>query len=354
MKNTSILKWFSVMLLVLIVAAAIGCGKGEEQQATPTPVPTATSSPTATAPAGQSGTLSDIAGEVQVLRSGTSAWSAATDGMKIWTGDGLKTGSDGYVLITFFDGSVMEVEAGTEISVDELSQAAGGATTVRIQQTIGNTINRVQNLVDSSSTYEVETPAGSAVVRGTVYKVRVNDYNGLSQICIDNIDQGDEQSEHLVDLSGGGETVGVPEGRTDCCWEGGQPGNPFYTNPGDDPLNADTSGGGPVCTQECWIGEGDFQVCICECCCPSSCSLFEDGILNGYGDGLYGGQIEGICVCPCGQGLCVHGIETCCHDEGGYYCSIYPCPSREACGEGYCYYPQQCCPGYTCSIGCSE
>ena len=180
MKNSSIFKLMSVMLFVLVVAAVIGCGKGGEQKPTPQPVPPATSSPTATAPAGQSGTLSDIAGEVQVQRSGASAWAAATNGMKIWTGDGLKTGSDGYTLITFFDGSVMEVNPGTEISVTELSQAAGGSTTVQISQTIGNTLNRVQNLVDSSSTYEVTTPAGSAVVRGTIYSVDVNDGGTLT------------------------------------------------------------------------------------------------------------------------------------------------------------------------------
>lgn len=244
MKNSSIFKLVSVMLFVLIVAAAIGCGKGSEQQATPTVVPTATSSPTATTPAGESGTLSDIAGEVQVLRSGTSAWTAAANGMKIWTGDGLKTGSDGYALITFFDGSVMEVDAGTEISMEELSQTSGGSTTVQINQTIGNTLNRVQNLVDSSSTYEVTTPAGSAVVRGTIYSVEVKDEGKLTT-CIKTKDERDT-IEHSVAFSNGGGTVNVIENFFSCCTVGETPQTPAYSDPTNDPSTFE-SGGGSSC-----------------------------------------------------------------------------------------------------------
>ncbi|MFA5055776.1 MAG: FecR family protein [Dehalococcoidia bacterium] len=302
MKNASIFKWLSVMLAVLIVAAAIGCGKGGEQQATPTPVPTATSSPTATTPAGESGTLSDIAGDVQVLRSGISAWAAATDGMKIWTGDGLKTGSDGYVLITFFDGSVMEVEADTDISIEELSENSGGSTTVRINQVIGSTINRVQNLVDSSSTYEVETPAGSAVVRGTIEKIQVGLYG---RTCTEVVDEEDTE-EHSAVFTGMGVAVAIAEGMMSCCEAGGIPGQPFYTDPADDPWQGGDGGGGSYCPPECWE-EGS---CVCPCCCLSPCywvayqgvyiegegtpllSIFQNilvTILNGY---------TGQCYCP--------------------------------------------------------
>jgi hypothetical protein len=228
-------KWISVMVIVLIVAAAVGCGKKAAQVPTPTPTPTAVSSPTATAPAeptGETGTLSSINGSVQVQRQGTGAWIAATNGMRIGTGDGLKTGDYGYVLITFFDGSVMEVEADSEISVEELSKTSGGSTTVRINQVIGNTLNHVENLVDSSSNYEVETRAGSAVVRGTLYRVVVSVDGKLT--CIDVVDENDLLN-HLVAFTGGGATVEVPEDRTSCCWEDGVPSAPFYTDPADDP-----------------------------------------------------------------------------------------------------------------------
>jgi hypothetical protein len=241
-RSVSAFKWISVILILAVVVTAIGCGKKESPQATPTPV----SSPTATAaaePTGETGTLSGMEGDVQVLSPGAASWMAATSGMKIGAGYGLKTGSDGYVLITFFDGSVMEVEADTEISVEELSVAAGGSTTVRIGQVIGNTLNRVENLVDSSSTYEVETPAGSAVVRGTIFQMQVDQYGDSTHTCVDTVDEGDSQ-EHSIDFSNGGKTVNVIEKKKSCCWEGGVPSDPFYTDPADDPLPADGGGGG--------------------------------------------------------------------------------------------------------------
>ena len=235
-------KWLSLMIVVLIVAAAVGCGKKAAE--TPTPTPTATPTATASAePMGETGTLSGLQGDVQVLRTGASSWIAATSGMRIGTGDSLKTGEPGYVLITFFDGSIMEVEANSQISVEELSKTSGGSTTVHINQVIGNTINHVENLIDSSSNYEVETRAGSAVVRGTLYRVVVSAGGKLT--CVDVTDEND-LINHLVALTGGGVTVDVPEKKSSCCWEGGIPSAPFYTNPADDPLQSSSgdSGGG--------------------------------------------------------------------------------------------------------------
>ncbi|MFA5367465.1 MAG: FecR family protein [Dehalococcoidia bacterium] len=309
MKKSSIFKLLSAMLAVLIIAAVIGCGKGGEQQATPTAVPTATSSPTATTPAGQSGTLSDIAGDVQVIRSGASAWTAATNGMKIWTGDGLKTGSDGYVLVTFFDGSVMEVESDTEISVEELSQASGGSTTVRINQTVGNTLNRVQNLVDSSSTYEIDTKAGSAVVRGTTFNVQVTQYTDTSRTCA-GTKKDDDTTTHSVDFSNGGKTVNIPEGMKACSWEGGVPCDPFYTDPTDDPLFYIGDGGG---------GGGGSHPQPSQTSQPPCAELGEE--CNGR---------------SCCEGMsCLGQGYTCCLDNGGD-CDLNSDCCSNSCNDGLC------------------
>ena len=232
MKYGKTLRWLSVILIIAVMIPAIGCGNGGNQVATSTPTATALAEPT-----GETGTLSDLDGVVQVQRQGTKTWIAATSGMEIWAGDSLKTGSDGYVLVTFFDGSVMEVRSDSEISVEELSKASGGATTVHINQVIGNTVNRVKNLVDSSSAYEVETLAGSAVVRGTIFSMEVDRDRGVIHTCVNTSKEEDEEV-HSVDFSNRGKTVNVSEGKTSCCWEGGVPGNPFNTN------SANSAGGG--------------------------------------------------------------------------------------------------------------
>ena len=272
MKDVKAFSWLAVILVIaLVIPAAIGCGKKEALKTTP--IPTLSPTPIATVPAepiGETGTLSSLTGNVTVMRQGTSVWVAATSGMKIGTGYSLKTGGDGYVLITFFDGSVMEVQADTEISVEELSAASGGSTTVHVDQVIGNTLNRVKNLVDSSSTYEVETPAGSAVVRGTIEEIHVD---GTGRTCTDVQDENDA-AKHSAAFTGKNVSVTIGEGQTACCEPGGVPGTPFYTNPTDDPNQyntGDNSGGGggspePTCAPECWAQEEEL-VCLCECCC---------------------------------------------------------------------------------------
>ena len=348
MKYGNAYKWLSVMLVLLIVSAAIGCGKKEAEEATPTP--TAIPMPTATPaePTGQTGSLSSVTGDVQVLRQSAVAWIAAASGMKIWTGDSLKTGSDGYALITFFDGSVMEVEAESEISVEELSAASGGSTTVRISQVLGNTINRVENLVDSSSTYEVETLAGSAVVRGTIYRIQVNQYGEITHTCCSTSDEEDNK-QHNVDFSGGGSTVKVPEGMTSCCWEGGAPGSPFYTNPADDLLqfSGDSGGGGsePTCAPGCYysmIGDGTCQLACDVEACSYDCSGFTDGDAI-YGDAINDGNAQ--CDCPyCSEGFYPYSGPTGvnCIPCDGCNERVYQGWCYDAgCSNGYCWSEQQ-------------
>ena len=240
-------KWVALFLLMAIVLPLVSCGG--EGAPTNVNVQTVTNTPTATftippEPTGATGTLSSVSGEVTVLRQGVDTWFNATSGMKLGTGDSLKTGSDGYVLIVFFDGSVMEVEADSEISVEELSVASGtGSTTVSIFQLVGNTVNRVEQLIDSSSKYEVETPAGSAVVRGTIFNLGVSPY-GLS--CINTLDE-DDVASHCAYFTGTGKTVDVCEKKKSCCWPGSPPSDPFYTDTNEDPTNWGGDGASSQC-----------------------------------------------------------------------------------------------------------
>jgi prepilin-type processing-associated H-X9-DG protein len=117
--------------------------------------------------------ISSVAGDVQVLRNGSTESVKATNGMELKVGDTIKTGSNGSANLTFFDGSVMEIKANSEILINELSTATTGSTTVSLMEQVGSTINRIGKLVDSSSKYEVETPAAVAIVRGTTFNLVV-------------------------------------------------------------------------------------------------------------------------------------------------------------------------------------
>jgi hypothetical protein len=161
-------------------------------------------------------TISSPSGEVMVQRSNNEPGNfiPASAGMKVEMGDRVKTGEGSSALIIFFDGSVMELGANSDINIEELNLAQGtGSTTVRLKQLFGNTVNRVQKLVDSSSTYEVETPAGVAVVRGTTFNLEVEQ----SGYTVLSTDQG------FVWFTAGGVTVLVGPGMQTSASPGGTP-----------------------------------------------------------------------------------------------------------------------------------
>jgi len=117
------------------------------------------------------------------MKTGKDSWVEAQAGMSLEDGDIIKTGDDSSAEITFFDGSTVELQPGTEIEVVSLDISAGtGSTTVTLEQTIGATISRVINIIDPASRYEVETPEGAAVVRGSVMVVCVTG-NGTTWIA---------------------------------------------------------------------------------------------------------------------------------------------------------------------------
>ena len=118
--------------------------------------------------------LSITDGDVFVMKAGTDDWIEGEVTMSLEAGDSIKTGNNSSAEVTFFDGSTIELEAGTEIEIVSLDISTDtGSTTISLKQTIGSTVSRVTKLLDPASSYEVETPTGVAAVRGTVALVSV-------------------------------------------------------------------------------------------------------------------------------------------------------------------------------------
>ncbi|UCH50658.1 MAG: FecR domain-containing protein [Chloroflexota bacterium] len=159
-------RWLILILILVfsLVTGSIGCG--EQAVTGPATASRAPSQPTV---------MSTISGEVSVLKAGTAEWKEASPGMALETGDRIKTGAGSNAVITFFEGSTIELAADTEISFTELGVAGPtDSTVIELWQQVGKTRNRVEKLVDPASRYEIETPAGAAVVRGSVGDVEVD------------------------------------------------------------------------------------------------------------------------------------------------------------------------------------
>lgn len=115
-------------------------------------------------------TLTVIGGDVFV-RHAAGDLVAAVDGETLNTGDAIRTGADGRAILTYFEGSTVTVEPGTELRIDTASTVADGGTVVLMTQTVGRTWHVVTKLIAGSSKYEVRTPASTASVRGTEFQV---------------------------------------------------------------------------------------------------------------------------------------------------------------------------------------
>jgi len=151
--------------------------------------------------------LSITEGTVLVMKTGTDTWTEAQAGMSLEVGDTIKTGDDSGAEITFFDGSTVELEAGTQIEITSLDSSADtGATTITLMQTIGTTISRVTKLLDPASSYAVETPTGVAAVRGSTLIVTI-------------LQDGPTQATQICNVGGDiwgvaqGVELDIPEGR---------------------------------------------------------------------------------------------------------------------------------------------
>lgn len=250
--------------------------------------------------------LSMTEGNILVMKAGADSWVEAQVEMELEVGDIIKTGDNSTAEITFFDGTTLELDAGTEIEVVSLGISDAGSTTISLRQAIGNTISRVTKLVDSSSSYEIETPACVAAVRGSAMEVNViadgttwvTNLEGHIWVTANGVElqipEGRKciiiygQSPHLVPLSGGGGGGGgrsspnpdISITKTPDVIRAHEGDTITYTytvtNPGDVPLSSvlvndnrigvvpyqsgDTDSDGRLDTNETWIFTATYNV----------------------------------------------------------------------------------------------
>lgn len=119
---------------------------------------------------GSSTTITVIGGDVSVRHGATAPYVAAVDGEVLAAGDGVRTGSDGRAVLTYFEGSTVTIEPATDLVIDAAT-TQGSNTIVEMTQSAGRTWHVVTKLVTGDSKYEVRTPASTASVRGTAFTV---------------------------------------------------------------------------------------------------------------------------------------------------------------------------------------
>jgi len=161
--------------------------------------------------------LSIVGGNVEIQQPGATGWNNGKEGITLETGDKVKTDPGATATITFFDGSTIELNGSTEISLDELlSKSSASPKTIKIGQTIGETSSSIVKLVDPASHYEVDTQAGVAAVGGSkmVVTVATDGTTGVYNL------------EGTISFTAQGQEVMIPVGSVSSAMPGQVPSAP--------------------------------------------------------------------------------------------------------------------------------
>ncbi len=155
-----------------------------------------------TASAKQIATLRLFGGQVAVQH-GSGAFVGGEDGASLHEGDTVRTGPDGRASIEYFDGSETRLDYDTTLTlvVLETLDNAAGSKVIEASQTDGNSYNRVAELTDPESRFDIETPTLTASVQATEYALMVD--GGSTTIAV---------VDGIVKATGATGSVAVPAG----------------------------------------------------------------------------------------------------------------------------------------------
>lgn len=130
-------------------------------------------------------TLVDVSGEVMVSGARTSGeWQAVSSGSRMRAGQSLQVGPDSSASLVFYEGSRVALDAGSQVTLQQLKGNWFNALKVVLVQEAGSTKHSVIPLRGSSGEYIVITSAGIASVRGTKFGVET-DEEGYARFSVD-------------------------------------------------------------------------------------------------------------------------------------------------------------------------
>ena len=150
--------------------------------------------------------------------SGAVGWQSVPGRQDVRAGDRVRTGTGASARLLYFEGTVTEVGPETGLIVQRVGRSPDGSLVASLYQAVGSTVSRVVQLVDPSASFEVETPAATALVRGTMPEVIVGP-DGVTRInnIPDNTGgtvsvQGKDPNASVVSL-GPGESTRITPGQ---------------------------------------------------------------------------------------------------------------------------------------------
>ncbi len=170
-----------------------------------------------TAPDARSAIVSQARGIVEV-DTGDGRWAAAGVRRVLAAGQRIRTGELSGATLLFFDGSQARLGPETELVVDQLDARADGPRVVQLAQSIGESDHDVAASSLPGARYEVRTPNGTGVARGTSFHVEV----APNRIARFNVDEG------VVAVTNRGASVSVVAGQSTTIYVDEPPTRPVF------------------------------------------------------------------------------------------------------------------------------
>jgi hypothetical protein len=129
-------------------------------------------------------TLTVLRGTVSVVHGDGTAVSPAVSGLKLDAGDRVATVGRATALVTFFDGSEVELGSDTTIAIQETS-SNGNLVTIIIQAVLGTAVHHVATFANPASTYTVISNGTEMLVKGTIVGHGVDDDGNVTAYLIE-------------------------------------------------------------------------------------------------------------------------------------------------------------------------
>ncbi len=157
--------------------------------------------------------VENLNGQVQVAtdKAGTS-WKNIETGARLHAGARLRTLGASNATLVFFEGTHTFVSPNSELTFSEIKGSAGSTLQVKIDQAAGETWNKVIPFKENTRSYFlVQTPSGTASVRGTSFNVKVSK-SGQAQFTVNTGEVRVKNSAEEVTLLAGQATIAGPGG----------------------------------------------------------------------------------------------------------------------------------------------
>jgi ferric-dicitrate binding protein FerR (iron transport regulator) len=113
------------------------------------------------------GAVSELAGDCQISRAGESAVQPLAVGTELYEGDRVRTAADARLELELIDGSVVQLGAGTDLTLDWFLYAPEEQTQNVVLRVSAGILRVIAQLVLPRAAYGVQTPTAAASVRGT-------------------------------------------------------------------------------------------------------------------------------------------------------------------------------------------